>query len=123
MQSNDPRDAALPFNGVAEVPSVEPAFIERWWEVVNSIPREQRQHTVVGLSAVAQGDASLLSQRPELSFAIMFRCALLDGLMEQGILGNSLEDQSLRKKVFVAVASFPCKQSDVGVVLLQKLLR
>lgn len=123
MQSNDVRAATEHFNTGAEIPSVEPFAIEKLWEAIRSIPKEQRQNTAMGLGFLAQGDPDCLPQSPELQVAMTLRYTLLDALVERGILDTCIEDESMRKKVFSAAASFPCNQEDLGELLMQRLLR
>jgi hypothetical protein len=108
-------------NAGAEIASVEPSLIEHTWQAISSIPREQRQNTGIDLHAVAHGDPDLLPQDPAQRVAMMMRYALLDALVERGILDEFMNDESLRKKVFAAAALFPCDKNDLGEALAQQL--
>jgi len=131
METDDPNAVTDRINAGAEIASVEPSLIEHMWQAISSIPREQRQgrtveilfkaSTAVDLHAVAHGDPDLLPQDPAQRVAMMMRYALLDALVERGILDEFMKDESLRKKVFAAAALFPCDKNDLGEALAQQL--
>ena len=52
---------------------------------------------------------------------MVMRYALLDALVERGILDEFMKDESLRKKVFAAAALVPCDKNDLGEALAQQL--
>jgi hypothetical protein len=54
---------------------------------------------------------------------MMMRYALLDALVERGILDEYMKNESLRKKVFATAALFPCDKNDLGEALAQRLAR
>lgn len=54
---------------------------------------------------------------------MMMRYAMLDALVDRGILDEYMKDESLRKKVFAAAALFPCDKNDLGEALAQRLAR
>lgn len=123
MHTDDLRAATERLNAGAEIPNVEPSLIEYLWEAISRIPREKRKNTAIGLGVFARGDPNRLPQNPELHVAMMVRYALLDALIERGILREYMENESLRKKVFVAAASFPCNKNDLSEALAQRVLR
>lgn len=110
-------------NSGAEIPTVSPSLIEHLWVAISRIPKPQSQHTAIGLGAFALCDPDALPKNPEQRVAMMARYALLDALVERGILSEYMEDEALRKKVFAAAASLPCNKNDLGEALAEKLLR
>jgi hypothetical protein len=122
MQSDDFSAASERLNAGAEIPAVASSVIERMWVVISRLPPEQRQHTAVGLGAFADIDPRLL-QDPGQVVAMLVRYDLLDGLIELGILDDYMNDESQRKRVFAAAASFPCNKDDLGEATMQKMLR
>ncbi len=110
-------------NAGNEIPRVDPSLIEGFWSVVSKIPKEQRGHTSVGLGAFALSSPDNLPPDPEQRVAIMARYGLLDALLERGFFGEYMEDDSQRKKVFAAAASFPCTKDDLGEAVAERLLR
>lgn len=123
MPIDDLSAATERINAGAEIASVEPSLIEHMWQAISSIPKEQRQSTGVGLHAVALGDPDRLPQNPDQRVAMLMRYALLDALVERGILDEYMKNESLRKKVFAAAAQFPCDKNDLGEALAQRLAR
>ena len=122
MQDDDLGAVTERINAGAEVASVEPSLIEHIWNAMSSIPEEHGQSKTTGLHAVA-GDPKLFPQDPEQRVAMMMRYALLDALIERGILDEYMENESLRKKVFAGAAQFPCDRNDLVEALAQRLDR
>jgi len=119
---NDDLDAATDrINAGAEVATVEPSLIEYIWKCMNSIPREQRQGTSPGFTGVL-ADPGRFPQNPDEHLAMMIRYALLNALVERGILDTYMKDESLRQKVFTAAALFPCDKNDLGEAVAQGLV-
>jgi hypothetical protein len=110
-------------NAGAEVASVEPVLIEQMWKAMSSIPRELRQGTLTGVHAVAPVDPGSLPQVPEQRVGMMVRYAVMDALIERGILDEYMKDEAQRKKVFAAAALFPCDKNDLGEAVAQQLAR
>lgn len=123
MQDDDLNAATERINTGAQIAQVEPSLIERVWDAVSRILAEKRQHTAIGLGAFALGNPELAPPNPEQRVALMARYALLDGLIERGILDDYMKDESLRKRVFAAAASLPCDKNDLGEAVAQKALR
>lgn len=122
MESHAAHDAAMEqINRGAEVPKVDPSLIESMWNVLSSIPPDQRRNTAVGLGAVAGANASSLD--PEQLVALLTRMTLLNGLSERGVLDELLTDESLKKRLFVAVASVPCNKKDLAEALAGRVFR
>lgn len=107
-------------NAGEQIPEVEPSWIESMWEVMSRISREQRQHTAIGLGAIAGGDPAEIG--PEHRIALLARYMLLDALIERGIVDDYMNDESKRKKVFAAAASIKCDKNDLGKALAQRHL-
>jgi hypothetical protein len=105
-------------NSGAEIPTVSPSLIEHLWVTISRIPKPLSPHTGICL-----GDPDALPENPEQQVAMMARYALLDALVERGILSEYMEDEALRKKVIAAAASLPCNKNDLGEALAEKLLR
>ena len=61
----------------------EPSQIEHVWEVLSRIPR--RTNTAIGLTAVC-ANLDFAPKSPDEQVALMTRYALLDALLERGIL-------------------------------------
>src|SRR5512147_2137751 len=95
-------------NSGEPIPATDEAYLRRAWEIVSSMPFEQREHTAIGLGAIAGGNQQdpLLSD-PERSAALMFRCLLLTSLIDRGAIDNFMNDKELRAKVFRAAATMP----------------
>jgi len=122
MPNDDFSAAVEHLNAGAEIPVVKSALIERMWEALSRVPPEQKGHVSVGLGAFVGIDLGAM-QNPEQTVAILARYALLDGLVERGVLDEYMKDESQRRKVFAAVASFPCNKDDMVEATLHKMLR
>src|SRR5262245_22349521 len=90
-------------NAGAQIAQLEPSLIEHMWKALSRIPRNEGQPTAVGAVA-ARLDPDLAPRSPEQKLAMMARYALLDALIERGILDDYMKDETLRKKVFAAAA-------------------
>jgi hypothetical protein len=123
MQSEDFSAATDGINAGAEIATVAPSLIEHIWDAVSRISNEHRQHAAISLGAFAGVDPSGMPTDAEQQVAMMARYALLDALIERGVLDAYMDDESLRKKVFAAAAAFPCDKNDLGEALAQRLLR
>lgn len=121
MQMDELNVVTEQINAGAEVASVDPGLIEQMWKAMSSIPRELRHGTSTGLYAVASGDPGSLPQNPEQRVAMAVRYALMDALIERGILDEYMKDEAQRKKVFATAAQFPCDKNDLGEAVAQKL--
>ncbi len=121
MQIDDLDAAVDRINAGAEVATVEPSLIEYMWKRISSIPRELRQSTSPGHFAVL-ADPDRFPQNPDQRAAMMIRYALLNALVERGILDDYMKDESLRQKVFAAAALFPCDKNDLGEAVAQRLV-
>lgn len=75
------------------------------------------------VSPLVTADSAEMPQNPELQFALMLRCGLLDALVERGTLDDYMADESKRKRVFAAAATFPCNGNDLSDALAQRILR
>lgn len=122
MQIDDLDAAVDRINAGAEVATVEPSLIEYMWKRISSIPREQRKSTSAGFCGVL-ADPDRLPQNPDQRAAMMIRYALLNALVERGILDDYMKDESLRQRVFAAAALFPCDKNDLGEAVAQRLVR
>jgi hypothetical protein len=122
MQIDDLDAAVERINAGAEVATVEPSLIEYMWKRISSIPKEQRQSTSAGFCGVL-ADPDRFPQNPDQQAAMMIRYALLNALVERGILDDYMKDESLRQKVFAAAALFPCDKNDLGEAVAQRLVR
>jgi hypothetical protein len=125
MQIDDLDAAADRINAGAEVATLEPSFIEYMWRRLSSIPKEQRQSTPAGISGICGviADPDPVPQNPDQRVAMMIRYALLNALVERGILDDYMKDESLRQKVFAAAALFPCDKNDLEEAVAQGLFR
>jgi hypothetical protein len=122
MQGDNLGAATERINAGAEIAAVEPFLMEHIWNAMSSIREEQRQNTMIGLQAVAD-DPELFPQNPEQHIAVIARYALLEALVERGILDEYMKDESLRKKLFAAAALFPCDKYDLGEAMVERLAR
>jgi hypothetical protein len=109
-------------NAGAEIEQVEPSLIEHMWKALSRIPSNERQPTAVGHVA-ALIDPDLVPQNPEQKVAMMARYALLNALIEHGVLDDYMKDETLRKKVFAAAARLPCDQNDLYEAVAERVLR
>ena len=119
MEKDDLEAATARINAGAEVATVEPSLIEYMWKLMSSIPREQRQSTSPGFTGVL-ADPGRFPQNPDEHVAMMIRYALLSALVEGGIVGDYMKDESLRQKVFTAAALFPCDGNDLAEAVAQR---
>ena len=106
-------------NAGAQIAEIQPSLIEQMWEALSRIPRDQAQHTAV----LARLEPDLLPRNPEQKLAMMVRYALLNALIERGVLDEYMKDEMLRKKVFAAAALLPCDQNDLLEAVAEKVLR
>ncbi len=109
-------------NAGAQIAQVEPSLIEHMWEALSRIPRNEGQPTAVG-NLAARLEPDLARRSPEHKLAMMARYALLDALIERGILDDYMKDETLRKKVFAAAAWLPCDQNDLREAVAERVLR
>ena len=109
-------------NAGAQIVQLEPSLIEHMWKALSRIPRNEAQPTAVGYIA-AQLAPELEPRSPEHKLAMMARYALLDELIERGILDDYMKDETLRKKVFAAAARLPCDQNDLSEAVAERVLR
>ena len=86
---------------------------------MSSVPREQRHSTSPGFTGVL-ADPGRLPKNPDEHVGMMIRYALLNALVEGGILDDYMKDESLRQKVFTAAAQFPCDKNDLGEAVAQR---
>jgi len=123
VQDDDFSAAIERFNAGAQIAQVEASLIEHWWDAMRRIRAEKRHQVAIGLESFGGGNPDLVPRIPEQLTALMARCALLDALVEGGILDDYMENESLRKKVCRAAASLPYDKNDLGEALAQKALR
>jgi len=109
------------FNAGAELPAVAPSVIERIWDLMSPIPREQRQG-LFGFGPSHEGPTDM-PENPDQQFAAMMRFHLLDALIERGILDDCMGDESRRKEVFATAAAFPCDKDDFSEATIVRHLR
>lgn len=121
MQPDDLNAVTEQINAGAEIVTVEPSLIEQMWKAMSSIPNELRQGASTGLHAVASADPSRLPENPEQRVGMMVRYALMNGLIQRGLLDEYMKDEAQQKKVFAAAAQFPCDKNDLGEAVAQKL--
>lgn len=119
----DGLDAALErINAGAPIPTIEPSQIEHVWERLSLIRRETQQNGTVGFTAVC-ANPQFAPKGPDEQIALSIRYALLDALIEQGVLDDYMNDTSRRQHVFVAAAKIPCHRNDLAEALAGKKLR
>jgi hypothetical protein len=123
MESVEFNAYAERINEGAPIAQVEAYLIEGMWEALSRMPAEKRQHVSVGLGAFARVNPNFAPPSPEQTVALLARYALLDALIERGILDDYMRDELLRKRVFAAAASLPCDKNDLSEALAQKILR
>lgn len=114
--------AAHRLNAGAQIAEVEPSLIESMWKALSRIPRTEGQPTASGHTAVKL-DPELAPRSPEQKLAMMARYALLDALIERGILDDYMKDETLQRKVFKAAAQLPCDQNDLREAVAERVLR
>src|SRR5215469_11881840 len=122
MENDDLKAAAERINSGAQIPTIEPSQIEHVWEVLSRTPLDRRLKPEVGFTAV-RGNPDFAPKNPDEQVALMTRYALLDALVERGILNDYMKDESARKHVFAAAATIPCDKNDLAEALAQRLLR
>ena len=106
----------------APIPTIEPSQIEHVWERLSFIRRETQKNGTAGLTAVC-GNLEFAPKNPDEQIALSIRYALLDALMERGLLDDYMNDTSGRQHVFVAAATIPCDKNDLDEALTGKELR
>lgn len=121
MQTDELNVVTEQINAGAEVATVEPSLIEHMWQALSSIPKDLLQSTSVGLHAVASADPGRLPQNPEQRVGMMVRYALMNALIERGLLDEYMKDEAQRKRVFAAAALFPCDKNDLGEAVAKQL--
>ena len=109
-------------NAGAPIPTIEPSQIEHVWERLSHIRRETQQNGTVGVTAVC-GNPEFAPRNPDEQIALSIRYALLDALVEQGVLDDYMNDRSERQHVFIAAATIPCDRNDLAEALAGKKLR
>lgn len=109
-------------NAGAQIAEIQPSLVEQMWEALSRIPRNDGQHTAVG-NIAARLEPDLVPRNPEQKLAMMARYALLDALIERGVLDEYMRDEILRKKVFTAAALLPCDQNDLREAVAERVLR
>jgi hypothetical protein len=110
-------------NSGAQIPAVEPSQIEHMWEVLSRIPKDRRKNPgTVGLTAVS-GNPDYAPKNPDEHVALLTRFAVLDALVERGILNDYMKDGPERKHVFAAAATIPCDKNDLVEALAERILR
>jgi hypothetical protein len=109
-------------NSGAPIPAVEPSQIEHMWELLSRIPKDRPKNTAVGLGAVCR-NLDFGSKSPDEYVALMTRFAVLDALVERGILNDYMKDEPGRKHVFAATATIPCDKADLAEALAERVLR
>jgi len=122
MENDGLNAAAERLNTGAPIPTIEPSQIEHVWEAFSRIPPETRKSTAVGLTAVC-GNADYAPSNPDEQVALMTRFALLDALLERGILNDYMKTGPGRKHVFAAAATIPCDKNDLAEALAERMLR
>jgi hypothetical protein len=122
MEHEDLNVAVERINAGAQIPAVEPSQIEHMWLALSRTPADRRKNTAVGLTAVC-ANREFAPKSPDEQVAMMTRYALLDALLERGILNDYMKNESARKEVFAAVARIPCDKSDLGEALAERVLR
>ena len=105
--------AAERINAGARIPTIEPSQIEHVWNLLSRIPMASRKSSTVGLTAVC-GNPDFAPKNPDEQVALMTRYALLDALLERGILNDYMKDESARKYEFAVAATIPCDKNDLA---------
>jgi hypothetical protein len=122
MENDDLKAAAERINAGAQIPTIEPSQIEHVWEVLSRTPMDKRENPTVGFTAV-HCNPDFAPKNPDEQLALMTRYALLDALVERGILNDYMKDEAARKDVFAAAATIPCDKNDLAEALAERLLR
>jgi hypothetical protein len=116
-------DAAVErLNAGAPIAEIQPSLVEQMWKALSRIPRSEGQAPAVGFVG-ALFDPGLVPTDPELKLAMMVRYALLNALVEIGVLDEYMKDEVLRKKVFTAAALLPCDGNDLQEAVAARVLR
>jgi hypothetical protein len=108
-------------NAGAQIAEIQPSLIEEMWQALSRIPRKEGQPVAVGMVA-ARLEPGLAPRNPEEKLAMMVRYALLNALIELGVLDEYMKDEALRKKVFAAAALLPCGQNDLCEAVAERVL-
>jgi hypothetical protein len=103
------------------IPEVDPSRIEYMWETMSRFPRSKDK--TVGLGAVAGSDPNAWKIDPEEQIAVVFRCKILEALIDRGVLNDFMKDEAGRNKVFAAAATLKCNRDDFGEAPAQESIR
>ena len=122
MEEHGMEAALKRINAGALIPTIEPSQIEHVWERLGPLRRETRQPGTIGLTAVC-ANSEFAPKNPAEQIALSIRYALLDALVERGVLDDYMNDPSARQHVFVAAATIPCDGIDLAGALARKGLR
>lgn len=122
-QFEDFNKAITRVNEGEAIPPVDASCIERWWNVVSSIPKEQREHVAFGAGAFGISDPEAEPLTGEQKLAVTVRFAILSALNERGVLDEYMKEESSRKKVFRAIASIQCDKNDFGEAVAERAIR
>ena len=109
-------------NDGVQIADVRPILIERMWEALSRISSDKRQPPA-GRYVGALFDPDLVPSNPEQKLAMMVRYAVLNALIERGVLDEYMKDEVSRRKVFAAAALVPCDQNDLREAVSEKVLR
>lgn len=123
MQKDKFKAAVERLNAGAEIPTVAASLIECYWKAISQHAKQQGTNVAICVSPLVTADSAEMPQNPELQFALMLRCGLLDALVERGTLDDYMADESKRKRVFAAAATLPCNGNDLSDALAQRILR
>jgi hypothetical protein len=118
---NDDATAAARVNAGEPVAPTELSLIERAWNTLSLLAKDQPQSA--HLMAIAGNHSNLSSLSSDQRIAFTVRYMLLDALIRAGILDRYIEDATLRQKVFAAAASLPCDIHDLGEAMILRRLR
>ena len=121
MESEGLNAAVERINSGAPIPAVEPSQMEYVWELISRIPVDRRKNAAVGLTAVC-GNPDYAPKNPDEQVALTIRFALLNALVERGILNDYMKDEPTRKRAFAAAATIPCDKNDLAKALAERLL-
>jgi hypothetical protein len=121
MDTDELNYAVEQINAGAQIPQIQPSQIEHVWEVLSRIPVERRTNAATGLT-LACASSDFAAKSPDEQVALMTRYALLDALLERGVLNDYMNDALGRKRVFAAAATLPCDGNDLAEALAERML-
>lgn len=122
MEDDDLGAAVEKINAGEPIPTIDPTQLEKVWGAVSRIPRDRRKDTEVSCTATCV-NTDFAPKNADEEIGLMARLAILNALVERGILSDYMQTEPGRKLVFAAAATIPCNKEDLAEAVSERLLR